>query len=174
MLVMMVIAILGGMAIPQVTSGRDRARAVAAARRLAQLCQVARFQAVSRGRYVALHFAAAGGDYTVQPFADGNGNGVQVADIANGVDLAVQPPLQLSGDFAGARIAVDPAVGNGVNPLALGGTQLLSFSPDGTATSGSVYVLGRDGTQMVVRVFGATGRIRVLRFERSTATWERP
>ena len=135
---------------------------------------MARFQAVSRGRYVALLFTPAGADHTVQPFADGNRDGVQMADIASAVDLPVHPPLQLSADFSGARIGIDPAVGNGANPLALGGTRLLSFSPDGTATSGSVYVLGRDGTQMVVRVLGATGRVRVLRYERATATWERP
>jgi hypothetical protein len=53
----------------------------------------------------------------------------------------------------------------------LSGTNILSFSPNGTATSGSVYVVGRDRTQWVVRVLGVTARARVLRFDRTNSTW---
>ena len=48
---------------------------------------------------------------------------------------------------------------------------ILSFSPNGTATSGSVYVVGRDQTQWAVRVLGVTARARVLRYERATGAW---
>jgi hypothetical protein len=41
----------------------------------------------------------------------------------------------------------------------------------GPTTSGSVYVLGRDGTQWAVRVLGVTGRVRLLRYVPSTGGW---
>jgi hypothetical protein len=72
------------------------------------------------------------------------------------------------------RIGIDPALGLGTDPIRLSGTTLLSFSPYGTATAGTVYVLGRDGTQLAVRVLGVTGRTRVLRYQRSTNSWDQP
>ena len=51
---------------------------------------------------------------------------------------------------------------------------ILSFTPHGTATSGSVYVRGRDGTQWVVRVLGVTGANRVLRYVPATGEWVMP
>jgi hypothetical protein len=47
----------------------------------------------------------------------------------------------------------------------LGRTNLLTFTPAGTATSGTIYIRDREGTQWAVRVLGATGRTRVLRYE---------
>jgi hypothetical protein len=47
---------------------------------------------------------------------------------------------------------------------------MLSLGPDGTASSGSVYLHGRR-LQYAVRVLGATGRTRVLRFDRGTGRW---
>jgi len=174
MFVMAVVTIVSATAIPQILVGLDRSRAIAAARYLAQQCGIARFQAAGQGRYVALQFAQAGNDYVAQMFVDGNRNGVRAVDIAAGIDVPLRPAVSLSTDFSGTRIALDPALGLGVNPIRLGGTTLLSFSPAGTATAGTVYVLGRDGTQLAVRVLGATGRTRVLRYHRATNAWEQP
>lgn len=171
---MVVVTIISATAIPQILVGLDRSRAIAAARYLAQQCGMARFQAVGQGRYVALRFTQAGNDYVAQMFVDGNRSGVRAVDIAAGIDAPLRAGVSLSADFSGARIAIDPALGLGVDPIRLGGTTLLSFSPAGTATAGSVYVLGRDGTQLVVRVLGATGRTRVLRYQRTTNAWMQP
>ena len=91
-----------------------------------------------------------------------------------GVDTPIGPTLSLAVEIAGARIAVDPALGSGTDPVSLSGSSFLSFSPVGTATAGSVYILGRDGTQLVVRVLGVTGRTRVLRYHRATRSWNQP
>jgi type II secretory pathway pseudopilin PulG len=167
-------AIVSATAVPQILSGLDRARAIAAARYLAQQCGIARFQAVGRARSVALQFTPAGDDYAATMFADGNRNGVRAAEIAGGVDTPLAPRVLLSAAFPGVRIALDPALGLGSDPIRLSGSMLLSFSPGGTATAGTVYVLGRDGTQLAVRVLGVTGRTRVLRYERSSGLWEHP
>ena len=174
MLVMAIVAIVSATAIPQVLAGLDRSRAIAAARYLAQQCGIARFQAVGQGRYVALRFTPSGNDYVAELFVDGNRNGVRSADIAAGVDARLRPGVRLSADFPGARVALDPALGLGVDPIRLSGSTLLSFSPGGTATAGSVYVLGRDGTQLAVRVLGATGRTRVVRYQRAANAWVAP
>jgi hypothetical protein len=53
----------------------------------------------------------------------------------------------------------------------LGAGDILSFTAAGTATSGTVFVRGRDGSQLAVRVLGATGRTRVLRYDTHLAAW---
>jgi hypothetical protein len=174
MFVMTIVAIVSATAIPQLLVGLDRSRAIAGARYLAQQCGIARLQAAGQGRYVAVRFTQAGSDYVAEMFADGNRNGVRAADIAVGIDTPVRAGFSLSADFPGTRIALDPALGLGVDPIRLSGTTLLSFSPAGSATAGTVYVLGRDGTQLAIRVLGATGRTRVLRYQRTTNTWEQP
>ena len=174
MFVMAIVTIVSATAIPQLLVGLDRSRAIAAARYLAQQCAIARFQAVGQGRYVAVRFTPAGADYAAHMFLDGNRNGVRAADIAAGIDTPLGAEVLLSADFSGARIALDPQLGLGVHPIKLGGTTLLSFSPVGTATPGTVYILGRDGTQLAVRVLGATARTRVLRYQRATNTWGPP
>lgn len=173
-MVMTVIAIVTAAAIPSMLSGLDRARAVAAARSLAQQCAIARVHAVGRGRYVALQFVPAGDDYMTRLYVDGNRNGVRAVDVDEGIDTPLESGHTLSEHFSGVRIGIDPALGFGSDPIRLSGSMLLSFSPHGTATAGSVYVLGRDGTQLAVRVLGVTGRTRVLRYQRSTSSWEQP
>jgi Tfp pilus assembly protein FimT len=169
-----VLAILTAATMPSILSGLDRARAIAAARSLAQQCAIARFHAVGQGRYVALHFTPSGADYRAQMYADGNRNGVRLADVAGGVDRRLGHEVVISDRFRGVRIGLDPSLGLGAEPVRLSGSTLLSFSPIGTATAGTVYVLGADGTQLAVRVLGATGRTRVLWFERSTSRWQQP
>lgn len=101
---------------------------------------------------------------------DGNGDGVRTADITQQIDRVIEAPVHLSDLFPGAAIGLAPGT-PATNPVALGGTTILSFGPNGTATSGSVYVVGRDQTQWAVRVLGVTARARVLRYERVSGTW---
>ncbi len=174
MFVVAVMAIVSAITVPQVLAGVQRARAVAGSRYVAQQCGIARLHAVGKARYVAVQFTPEGDDYAMQMFVDGNRNGVRTVDIADGADRVLSARESLSASFPGVRIGLDPALGFGSDPVRLSGTMLLSFSPDGTATAGTVYVLGRDGTQLAVRVLGATGRTRVVRYERATATWTLP
>jgi prepilin-type N-terminal cleavage/methylation domain-containing protein len=167
-----ILAVVAAIAIPQTLAGITRIRTVTAARYLAQQCGVARFRAVGRGRTVALRFTREGDDYTAQAFADGDGNGVRTVDINAGIDRPVSAAEQLSALFPRARIALDPALGLGDDPIRLSGTDLLSFTPLGTATAGTIYVLGADGTQLAVRVLGVTGRARVLYYQRATGAWD--
>jgi len=101
---------------------------------------------------------------------DGNGDGVRAADITQQVDRVIEAPVHLSDLFPGTVIGLAPGT-PATASVALGGTMILSFTPSGTATSGTVYVVGRDLTQWAVRVLGVTARARVLRYERTTGAW---
>ena len=67
-------------------------------------------------------------------------------------------------DIDGARITADS------DGIRVGSSRILTLGPDGTATSGTLYLHGRRG-QYAVRVLGATGRTRVLRFDTGTGRW---
>jgi hypothetical protein len=90
-----------------------------------------------------------------------------MSQLRKSSDRVVEAPVILSDLFPGASIGL-AAGAPAADAVALGGTSILSFSPNGTGSSGSVYVVGRDGTQWCVRVLGVTARARVLRFEPST------
>ena len=157
-------------AIPQLLATVDRSRGLAAARYLASRMALARAQAVSRSATVALWFEGEGRAVSFGIIQDGNRNGVRAHDIQLQIDRLIEAPVVLSDLFPGVDIGLAPQTPV-TDALQLGGTSILSFTPSGTATSGSVYVRGRDGTQWAVRVLGATGRSRVLRYVPTTREW---
>ena len=163
------IAVLAGMAVPQALTAIDRSRGWAAARYLAGKMAVARSQAVMRSANVALRFDVNGSDYAFRMYVDGNRNGVRSADIASGLDRPIDTKVRLSDLFPGVAVAATPDIAS--SPVKLGSTNLLSFTPLGTSTSGSIYVRSRDGLQLAIRVLGATGRTRVLRYVPLTGQW---
>jgi type II secretory pathway pseudopilin PulG len=165
-----VIALLAGMAVPRLSGGVDRSRGLAAARYLASRMTLARTQAVTWGRSVALRFEDEAGGIAFAVYEDGNRDGVQSMDIQRQVDRQVDPRIPLWEQFPGVVIGLTPGA-PAAAPVRLGRTTLLSFSPLGTATSGTIFVRGRDGTQWAVRVLGATGRTRVLRYVADTGEW---
>ncbi len=163
------ITVLSAIAVPQSLAMVDRARASAAARYLASRMAMARSHAVMRSATVALRFDEDRTGITFRMFVDGNRNGVRAKDIAAGVDQPLDAPARLSDLFSGVAIAVSGEAGS--DPLRIGSSNILSFAPLGTATSGSVYVRGRDGSQFAIRILGATGRVRVQRYQPHTGTW---
>jgi hypothetical protein len=128
-----------------------------------------RTQAVTHTTTIALLFQRCRGGFTVAVYADGNGNGVRTWDIDNGIDRPIEAPVRLEDLFPGVLIAV-PSWSTSA-AVELGGSDLLSFTPDGTATSGTIAILGRDGSQFAVRVLGVTGRIRLLRMDPVSHDW---
>jgi prepilin-type N-terminal cleavage/methylation domain-containing protein len=164
------LCILLGISVPGVLAAVDRSRGAGAARYLASRMALARARAVGRAKTVALHFEQDARGTWFSVVEDGNGDGVRTVDIDQSIDRQVEAPVLLSDLFPGAAIGI--AAGTpATSAVALGGTTILSFSPNGTATSGSVYIVGRDRTQWVVRVLGVTARARVLRYERATNVW---
>jgi hypothetical protein len=77
--------------------------------------------------------------------------------------------VRLSELFPGVVIGISTDVGT--DPVRIGSTNLLSFSPLGTATPGTIYVRSHDGLQLAVKITGATGRTRLLRYVPRTREW---
>ena len=169
LLVLLIIAITAGVAVPQLTAGLDAARTRAAARYLTTYLGMARTEAVTRGTSVAVRFQSTTTGMMMTLVTDGNGNGVRTQEIEAGVDREVGRAIALEHDFAGVTFG-SPAAPNS-SGIELGGGNLLSFSPSGTSSSGSLYLRGRDGSQFAVRVLGATGRVRIERFDRHSNSW---
>jgi prepilin-type N-terminal cleavage/methylation domain-containing protein len=152
--------ILVSLAVPAIAVSMNRSRTLAAARYLSGQMALARTYAVARSTNVALRFNWDGRDASIQMFRDGNGNGVGTADIGAGTDVALNAAVTLSGLFPGVAVGTP----DGSDPVRIGSSNLLSFTPLGTATAGTIYVAGKE-LHLAVRVLGATGRTRVLRYD---------
>lgn len=161
--------VLAAMAVPQTMVSTDRSRSWAAARFLAGRMALVRMQAVGRAATVALRFSDAADGFAFETFVDGNRNGVRTSEIASGVDRPDEAPVRLSELFPGVVIGLSD--GESGDPVAIGSSSLMSFTPTGTATSGTIYIRGRDGSRFAVRVLGATGRTRVLQYVVRTGEW---
>lgn len=167
------VAVVSSIAVPVLNLAREHHAARSAARYLASRFQHARFEAIKRNAAVALRIDADDLD-RMTLYIDGDGDGVLESDIQAGRDTALGPETRLS-DYTGPirlrvnQDVIEPDSGvtlsAGSDPLRVGQSTLLSFSPLGSSTSGTVYLAGPGGPQMAVRIFGATGRMRVLRFD---------
>ena len=161
---------LAGVAAVQLLAPIDHSRGYAAARYLGGRLGLLRTQAVARGTAMALRFDDGAGGITFSLFQDGNGNGVRTTEIQSGIDTLVEPATSLIEKFPGVDIGLAPG-SPGTAAVQLGRTNLLTFTPLGTATSGTIYIRDREGAQWAVRVLGATGRARVLRYNSRTREW---
>ena len=160
-------AVLAAAAVPSLTAGIERTRTASAARYLAGRFASARSFAVSRSANVAVLVTVDGDVSITALYADGNGNGVRTREIAAGIDPPVGDPVRFSDQFPHVLLSLDdPDQGQASETSAL-----LSFTPLGSASSRTVYVRGRDGSRYAVRVLGATGRTRVLRYVAATKAW---
>jgi hypothetical protein len=168
-----------GIAVPALLSARERGVARLAARQVASRIQLLRLEALKRNASVAWRF-----DPTevglMATLVDGDGDGVRQADVDAGIDRAIARDVRLA-ELAGEvafRIARDvPSpdsagiLAAGSDPIRIGASNFLTFGPTGGTSSGTLYLAGRDGPQVCVRLFGATGRVRVLWFDEARATW---
>jgi prepilin-type N-terminal cleavage/methylation domain-containing protein len=114
-------------------------------------------------------------------YLDGNANGIRTADVEAGKDLRFRGPLLLSkasGDI-GAGILNDsipqipPKKGflNPADPVQFGKSNIVSFSPKGDSSSGTLYLACRSQQQMfAIVVYGATARFRLWKF--SNLEWQ--
>jgi hypothetical protein len=165
-------------ALPQGLRALDDFRTRSAARYLAQRAIDARFAAITRSAATGLRFEPASPDYRITSVVDGNGNGLRTADLQSGIDRTLTVPERLDTHFAGVAFGIlagvpdaDGQPANGADGVRLGVSNLLSMNPDGTSSSGTLYLHGRNRTQYAVRVLGVTGRVRVLKFDFVKGRW---
>ena len=174
------IVVMTAIAIPIVGGTIERERTIVGARYLAGQLLRARLESLKRARAVAVRLEVFGDRTQFRLFADGNGNGVLQRDIDRGIDPALTPLGWLDDQARGISLRVNQGITDvassdpiapGEDPVRIGNTALLTFSPLGSATSGTLYVAAHRGPQIAIRVFGATGRVRVLMFDSRTREW---
>jgi type II secretory pathway pseudopilin PulG len=173
------VATVGGAAVPSLRESIDAYRAEGAVRYLSGRLQHARMEAVVRSAEVGLRFTADPTGYSFAVYLDGNRNGVLTRDIQSGLDPPLGGPERLSDNFEGIDFGVLPGLpavdaGSappGSDPLKLGTSNIVAFSALGTSSSGSVYIVSRRGNQYVIRIYGETGKTRVLKFNRALSRW---
>jgi type II secretory pathway pseudopilin PulG len=164
--------------IPLTGDALDYQRTFSAAKYLAGRIGDARIEAIKRSTRVALRFEPASGDYGFAEYLDGNGNGIRTTDIAAGVDRPLSSRGALRDQFPGVTFGLLPGLPDlddqramdASDGVRIGTSRILTLGPDGTASSGTLYLHGRRA-QFAVRILGATGRARLMRFDPGGERW---
>jgi type II secretory pathway pseudopilin PulG len=176
--VLAIIATLAGIGIPLATSALDEMRVAMAARYVAGRIIGARLDALQRSAALGLRFESGGPDYTFATCVDGNGNGVRSAEIASGIDQQLTPPELLGQRFTDVHFGLAagmPDLDGGrqageTDGVRIGSSRILTLGPDGTATSGTLYIRGKRG-QYAIRILGATARMRIFQYRTGAGEW---
>lgn len=172
--------VMAAMAVPVIGGTLAREHVMVGTHYLAATVQRARLEALKRAASVAVRLEVLDGRAAVQLFTDGNGNGVLQADIDRRVDLALTSVEWLDEHARDVSLRINQPVQEatgagelraGDDPLRIGNTALVSFSPLGSSSSGTLYVAASQGPQMAIRIYGATGRVRVLTFDAQARQW---
>ena len=176
LLVIALATVLAGVAVPITRGTVEELRAAGAARHLAAVVADARLDAVRRSSSVGLRFESAGGDYRFRAYLDGNGNGIRTAEITSGIDRPLARAEWLSEEFPGVTLGLLAGIPDldgstaSLDGVRIGTARILSISPDGSCTGGTLYIRGVR-SQYAVRILGATGRARLFRYDRGSGQW---
>jgi hypothetical protein len=158
-------------------------RVRAAAAELVAVLRTARSLAVRDDVNVAVRFVTEpSGAVDFALYQDGDGDGVRNDDIRAGIDRQIAPPRLLESVGREIRLGLpdrpvrdpgDPShwLDAGGDPVRFNSSDLASFSPLGGATPGSLYVTDGGDHLAVVRVFGGTGKVRVLTYDFAAQSW---
>ena len=156
---------------------RQRARLEGTTRRLGLTLAALRARAATAGQAHGLWVRVQGEDLHWLVVADGNGNGLRTAELLSEVDLVLDTAAQLGIEAPGIRAGLPAGVtginGSAVAALTFGGTELLSVGPDGTSSSGTLYLSDAHGNAAALRMYGPTGRISLWRRRESEGRWMR-
>jgi len=183
-LVLLLIGLCAAVSTPALLAALSRGRVVTAARELSQDMARLRSDAIASRRSVAMRLTWSQGRYVYAFYADGDGDGVRSDDIASGLDPLIGPGRDLASRYEGVDFGLlDVAIpevppGGGTlaatsDPVRFGRSDIITFTPHGTSSSGTLYVSDGAGVVAAVVLFGGTGRIRTWRFDRELWAWTR-
>ena len=182
--ILVAVAIIGTIAlcaIPAFATYRRRASCLAAGSEMRNLLRAVRSRAIARGQHAGVKFVNQGKNWTYTLYDDTNGNGVVNADITSGIDRryfgpAVTMPLYHTATISQLPKGVRDPDGDPLLPddpaLQFGRSTICSFSPLGSGTPGTIYISDGIDQLYAVRVLGASGRVRLLRYDGGRQKWE--
>jgi prepilin-type N-terminal cleavage/methylation domain-containing protein len=184
LLVVSVIGIAIAVSIPALARIRSASRTAAAARQVAVSFQALRWRSVAEAKVYGWQFRRDGDGWEWMMVQDGNGNGLRSAEIRDGTDRVISGPHRIERWVEQVRPgfpdlpelpAIPPRRGSIQNlddPVKFGRSDLISFSPGGSASSGTLYLTDGE-TLFAVVLFGPTARTRVWRYDSVRHRWVR-
>jgi type II secretory pathway pseudopilin PulG len=179
-----VMSVLLSLAAPSLMEMSGNRRVHLAAQELQGTLRLARAWAVRYSANVAVKFDEdEQGFVTFGLYRDGDGDGVLNRDIKSGVDPEMAHPRRLLhlGSFVKFGFPPDRRVRdpgspshylNTKDPIRFNESDLASFGPLGTSTPGSLYVTDGKRRLAAVRVFGRTGKVKILTYDFEEEVWK--
>jgi len=179
MIALALVVIAGGWCLASIAPETKLTQEESAARFVVTQIRQARQEALQRATTVGVRFEP---EDRFRTYVDGNNNGLRTRDIDDATDAPVGPARRLDDDFgAGVNFGIASALppiesggerlDAGADPIHVGTSRIVSFGPNGRGSSGTVYVRGRGGQQFAVRIFGQTGRVRLLQYRVADGQW---
>ena len=177
LIILAIIGLILGVAFPNFFKMQRRMALRAAAAELRGVFHLVRMRAIANGVNTGVKFVLLDGVWQFATYQDGDRDGVRNDDIKKGIDWMVAKPRIV---FSQSQIVTigfpgfpfkDPDGDTVKSPVTFNQTALCSFSPRGEATPGSIYITDNDGELWCVRVYGATAKIRSLRYDRDKKRW---
>ena len=178
--VVSIIGLIVAVAVPSFLNLRRRAALRAASAELRTQFHLARSRAISRNVNCGLKFLLLGGEWHFAVYQDGDHDGVRNDDIKSGKDWLVARPRVVLPSSRAVAIGLlgvtikDPdgdLLSPKKSPIVFNQSAICSFSPLGQSTSGTIYITDRGTDLYAVRVYGASAKIRVLRYVKATGKW---
>ncbi len=183
LIVLAVFGLAATLAVARLDGAYRRTALDLAAEEVRSALHLTRSIAIRHNRNAALRFETGAISGAVRIYRDGDGDGVLSRDITAMIDRPEGPLRQLGHPGLAVRFGFprgtpprDPAdpsrrLDRLDDPIRFNRSNLASFDPFGAATPGSVYLTdGVDGL-VAVRVFGRSGRIRILRWDPEADRW---
>lgn len=183
MVVLAIVAVVAATTAPSLLRLSRSLRLSMAANEVVGVLRLARSSAIQNSTNVGVKFRV--DDHGRVGFAlyrDGDGDGVRTGDIESGVDLEVTAGRTLAHlgghvrfGFPAGIVPRDPtrpsrSLERLDDPIRFNRSDIAAFNSLGGSTPGSLYIT--DGRQLaVVRLFGRTGKVKIMRYDPRTASW---
>ncbi len=178
-----IIMLTAGFLLPPLLRLADGRRVRLAAAELTGVLREARSNAIRHNCRVGVKFLVEDKQVRWTLYRDGDGDGVLNRDIDSGVDPPLGLPRTLTHLGRHVRFGFPPGapprdpgdprrrMRRLDDPIRLNRSDIASFGPLGGSTPGSLYVTDSNHHLAAVRIFGRTGKVKVLRWDAIEDRW---
>jgi prepilin-type N-terminal cleavage/methylation domain-containing protein len=179
--VLAILGLIASISVPAFLSYQRQSAVRLATAEIRSMFHLARSRAIARHSNSGLKFSRAGGAWRYALCDDGDGDGLRNDDLAKGIDRCAEAPREVVREsrFAAIGLPSDAIVDPDGDPLPptrspvqFNASTICSFSPLGQSTPGTIYLTNRNDDVYAVRVYGASAKMRVLRYNRRSGRWE--
>ena len=185
LIVLTILGLVATAGIPRVLDWTRGLKVDLAAHELVGVLRLARSYAVRHSAKVGLKLRPGEGSrVTYTLYRDGDGDGVLTVDIDSGVDPAVGPTRELAHFGSQVRFGFPPGLvprdpgdprrrlDRLDDPIRFNRSDIASFNHLGGSTPGSLYLTDGRYLLSVVRVYGRTGKVKIMRYEPESEKWQ--